>query len=95
MIDPHAANRILQDDPAFRRLWRRFNALGIWRFVVYVAAAIIAIVSGINHEYGWLIGGLIVSFIIVMTLNYQRMITRAHQQRRAIELGLITEDDLN
>ncbi|MCH6229874.1 hypothetical protein MK786_03880 [Microbacterium sp. CFH 31415] len=88
------ANAILRIDPEFQMLWRRFNALGIWRFIVWVIAFIIAIVAGLNQNFGLVIVIGIVAFVVSMILNYNRATTRARQQRRCIELGLITEDDL-
>ena len=95
MIDPHLANQILGRDPEFQQLRGVFNALGIWRFIVYVIGGIGALVAGINNEIGVLLLVCLVGFVIVMILNYNRMTTRARQQRRAIELGVITEDDVH
>lgn len=94
MLDRDYANHVLAADAEFQRLRSRFNALGITRFFVYVAAIILAIVAGINSAWGILIGGLVVSFVIVMILEYNRTATRARQQARAIQLGLITPEDL-
>ena len=94
MIDHENANRVLLSNPEFMQLRQRFNTLGIVRLFVYIAAIILAIVSGLNQAYGVLIFGLIASFIIVMILNYNRAVTRAKQQGLAIRLGLMTEDDL-
>jgi len=95
MIDREHANRVLLSNPEFMQLRQRFNALGIARLFVYIAAIVLAIVAGANQAYGVLVFGLIASFVIVMILNYNRSATLARQQGIAIRLGLITEDDLH
>lgn len=94
MIDHEYANRVLAADPEFQRLRSRFNALGVIRFFVYVAAIVLAVMAGLNSAWGVLISGLIASFVIVMVLQYNRAATRARQQGRAVQLGLITQEDL-
>ena len=93
-MDRAYANRVLATDPEFQSLWKRFNTLGIVRFLLYIGAVILAIVAGINAAWGLLIFGLTGTFVLIMIVNYNRMTTRARQQGRAVRLGLISEDDL-
>ena len=92
MIDREHATCVLSSNPEFMQLRQRFNALGIARLFVYVAAIVFAIVAGVSQAYGVLVLGLIASFVIVMVLNYNRSATLARQQGIAITLRLITED---
>ncbi len=94
MIDGQEANRILASDYEFRQLWRRYNTLGIVRFLVYVVAIVVVISAGINQNAVLLIGSIIASFVVVMIINYNRVLTRGKQQRRALQLGVISEEDL-
>lgn len=93
-MDHEYANRVLGSNREFQELRNRFNSLGIFRLVIYIGATIFAIVAGSNQAWGLLIGGLIVSFILVMIVDYNRSAIRARQQGIAIRLGLITEEDL-
>ena len=93
-MDHDHANRVLAADPEFQQLWKRFNLLGIVRFLIYVGAIILSIVAGSNQAWGVLIGGLFGSFVLVMIVEYNRAATRARQQGLAMRLGLITENDL-
>jgi hypothetical protein len=97
MIDPERqriANAILGNDPEFMRLRGVFNALGIFRFLVYVVVGIAALVAGVNQAYGILIAVCSIGFVVVLIIEYNRAATRARQQGRALALGVITEDDI-
>lgn len=94
-MDREYANHMLNTDPEFQQLRAKYNALGILRLLIWVAAAILAIISGINGAWVVLLVGLAVSFALVMLVEYNRATTLTHQRRRAIKMGLIIEDDLH
>ena len=88
-MDQETAKYILRNDPEFIALWRRFNMLGVARFITIVAAIIGVIISSVAGDEMTTI--IVVSFsaLIVVFLEVGRATTKAKQQTRAYQLGVM------
>ncbi|MCC3299294.1 hypothetical protein [Arthrobacter caoxuetaonis] len=87
-MDIQTAKLIMMNDPEMMTLHRRFNSLGITRFFVWVAAAIIVVILAVQGEtVAWFLVGLAAS-LVTLILNIQRTKISSLQRMRARELGI-------